>query len=928
MKKRTISRMLTTMLSSAMIAAQMAVPISAMAADEDTVDVVCEEETSEDVDTEEVEADFVEIEMEDAAEYVESDESELVGVTVDDLVPPINVKWLAPGRYSFDINSDQEMFYGTEVYCDGVKCGGAHIGDISSYYGKYSYTSENPWNFKKSGVYVLKAYVAMDDSSDAKRVYSPEVAEISWTCPEQRISDPTNLHWEKKDDKSFAIITCDPVDHASYYSFDLYQEGKEISSVYSYENSWDFSEDIGDVSEHEYYVVAYSFSDDLTLYNNGAGRPESPKLSLDGVIVNTQKDIVELGKDTDASNVEQKVQQVKDLDKDTLKTSLQTSNEALAAMANIEDTYVKTKGIEILPATSDIERIATDNIEMTGAALNVSQGTIQLSVKDQKENGSGVINTDIYTNIIAFDMSVKSSEGVDFSKELEVPVTISMPIPEGMDTAKLVILHYRADGTEELIHPRIENGKAVFAITHFSTFALAEKKEESGDASLGNTFSIAEAEAGVKVMDGNHTLKLELNSEGHFSAAKILDSNGTVDTNVNSFIANIVAKYAADGTPEEFYSLIFRNGVWDPTYDTVKDGLYTYLGEQYSIAGGVVNLNVNSLTYTGDIDGWKYIILGHVVKDHAGLVAYGPADDLHWFWIDKWGNCDTEYSAIVDWNGGRFLVHGGRLRTDYTGFTYDPQYTTAWYHITNGQVWGDGEITDISIEGGTITRNVESGRVVYSQENIVFGSYEQDGDLSNGPEPIEWDCLAVDDKGMLLISRYVLDIQQGDMYEVSGTDYGLTRWANDFYDTAFSDVEKSRINVTSQNPVFYLKLEDIMHLYKIDRVVDQPDDLLSHRMGTKTIYSQALIAEPTAYAEMQGVHTGTITQESYENSFKDVGYEADVIGCKGACWRIPGDAAFYVAGRSKLYVSSSGIIDTYMGTFAPEGVRPALYLLY
>ena len=58
------------------------------------------------------------------------------------------------------------------------------------------------------------------------------------------------------------------------------------------------------------------------------------------------------------------------------------------------------------------------------------------------------------------------------------------------------------------------------------------------------------------------------------------------------------------------------------------------------------------------------------------------------------------------------MVHGGILRTDYTGFTYDPQNKDVWYHITNGQVWGEGEITDISIEGGEITRNCVNGTVI------------------------------------------------------------------------------------------------------------------------------------------------------------------------------------------------------------------------
>ncbi|MCR5119544.1 MAG: zinc-ribbon domain-containing protein, partial [Lachnospiraceae bacterium] len=40
---------------------------------------------------------------------------------------------------------------------------------------------------------------------------------------------------------------------------------------------------------------------------------------------------------------------------------------------------------------------------------------------------------------------------------------------------------------------------------------------------------------------------------------------------------------------------------------------------------------------------------------------------------------------------------------------------------------------------------------------IVFGAYEQDGDESNGPEPIEWEILEENGKGTFLVSRYVLD---------------------------------------------------------------------------------------------------------------------------------------------------------------------------
>ncbi len=46
---------------------------------------------------------------------------------------------------------------------------------------------------------------------------------------------------------------------------------------------------------------------------------------------------------------------------------------------------------------------------------------------------------------------------------------------------------------------------------------------------------------------------------------------------------------------------------------------------------------------------------------------------------------------------------------------------------------------------------VEVGDVIY------FGSYEQDNNLSNGKEEIEWIVLAKENRKALLISKYALD---------------------------------------------------------------------------------------------------------------------------------------------------------------------------
>ena len=47
--------------------------------------------------------------------------------------------------------------------------------------------------------------------------------------------------------------------------------------------------------------------------------------------------------------------------------------------------------------------------------------------------------------------------------------------------------------------------------------------------------------------------------------------------------------------------------------------------------------------------------------------------------------------------------------------------------------------------------------VAQAGDIIEFGSYEQDGDESNGAEPIQWEVLKVEDGRALVISKYVLD---------------------------------------------------------------------------------------------------------------------------------------------------------------------------
>lgn len=83
---------------------------------------------------------------------------------------------------------------------------------------------------------------------------------------------------------------------------------------------------------------------------------------------------------------------------------------------------------------------------------------------------------------------------------------------------------------------------------------------------------------------------------------------------------------------------------------------------------------------------------------------------------------------------------------------------------------------------------------------VIFGTYEQDNDLSNGAEKIEWLVLDVQEEKALVISRYALDCQlyNSSYTEVTWETCGLRTWLNGtFLNNAFSAAEQKQIQKTT-----------------------------------------------------------------------------------------------------------------------------------
>ncbi len=167
---------------------------------------------------------------------------------------------------------------------------------------------------------------------------------------------------------------------------------------------------------------------------------------------------------------------------------------------------------------------------------------------------------------------------------------------------------------------------------------------------------------------------------------------------------------------------------------------------------------------------------------------------------------------------------------------------------------------------------------------VEFGSYEQDGDTSNGKEPIEWRVLAVEGNRAYVVSQKALDAHAFNADEDDGNDWNssdLKKWLeNDFASQAFTGDEMKEINGAPT----LLSVDEANNYFKSDN--DR-------------------ICMPT----QQAVSNGAWTTDD-----------------NGACYwwlRSPGGYSNYAAGVSTDgYASSSGFYVVY----ADGAVRPALWI--
>ena len=270
---------------------------------------------------------------------------------------------------------------------------------------------------------------------------------------------------------------------------------------------------------------------------------------------------------------------------------------------------------------------------------------------------------------------------------------------------------------------------------------------------------------------------------------------------------------------------------------------------------------------------------------------------------------------------------------------YNPNAVTGTHNYTTDKAehdglvkagWNDEGIGWYAIGGGKTNPIDEPEDMLFPNAKIgdyvTFGSYEQDNDLKNGSEPIEWQYIADRDGHKLLLSKYALDCKRYNESKVGITweNCTLRSWLNnDFYNKAFSASDRKKIvTAHNENPDSY-ELYEPWHssgLYGAEsgNATDDKVFLLSWTeardyLDGKLIDdaenpNQKLVCCPTLYAMLHGV-------VAYTNSEKYYGKSCDwwlrSLGCEQ-------DDASRVIGFGAL--SSSSVDDPF------EGVRPAILI--
>lgn len=339
----------------------------------------------------------------------------------------------------------------------------------------------------ESGSYTFQVKALGDGITTLDSEWSEWSKPFEYQKPAKAFGNVQNLHWS---DLESGTVTWDPpvnmVDipedsrGSLRYYVRLYKDGEQVFGMYNLTDlEADLSQWMGEEAEYKFSVQAQSrhidrvshgkeiMSDEYLDTGEIAGQIGG---ELDDIWfrISGEDENGQLASPSDA------LEAVEELDLKETAIAVQTDEAVLSILSDIETFYLEQSGKSVEKNVSEDAGFSADDIEVIGAGLNIASPSdaIEVNVKKGSPDDGADIDDVLYANVNVFEISLKNAVG-----KLRAPITIIMPVPEGINPDRLRILHYHGNECK-VIYPIVTaDGKAKFTVTEFSRFAFVERNE-------------------------------------------------------------------------------------------------------------------------------------------------------------------------------------------------------------------------------------------------------------------------------------------------------------------------------------------------------------------------------------------------------------------------------------------------------------------
>lgn len=264
--------------------------------------------------------------------------------------------------------------------------------------------------------------------------------------------------------------------------FDIYVDGNFCNSVAPSKSSsgyFSYAVDFSHYLEDRYYDVTVRLSGDASIYDSERvynryydhdywydhyypSYPNStPSTNSSGIPYASQVN--------GRYSASEAIRILRNKNQSNLQYDLLNSNSVSNSFYDLEQAVKRVNNVDV---RVDIDRSdvpsAIRNIQIVGAAFNASStnSTVRLVVDAPawgRYSGHGY----------QFSMSLT---GVGNDSSLDVPVKITMPVPSGINSNYVRILHYHGSGAPAVIEPKVSGSSMSFTLTGFSDFVITDNR--------------------------------------------------------------------------------------------------------------------------------------------------------------------------------------------------------------------------------------------------------------------------------------------------------------------------------------------------------------------------------------------------------------------------------------------------------------------